>query len=43
LPRRLALAQANDAAATNINGGEEVHYAGATATTGLRFQRPAGR
>ena len=26
LPRRLALAQANDAAASNVDGGKEIHY-----------------
>jgi hypothetical protein len=26
LPRRLALAKANDAAGSNINGGKEIHY-----------------
>jgi hypothetical protein len=28
LPRRLALAEANDTAGSNINGGKEIHYRG---------------
>ena len=43
LPRRLALAQANDAAVSNVDGGKEIHYCGATAATGLWFQPLAGR
>ena len=35
LPRRLALTQANDAAGSNIDGREEIHYRRATATTAL--------
>jgi hypothetical protein len=38
LPRRLALAQANDAAVPDIYGWKEIHYSVATATTGSEFQ-----
>ena len=34
LPRRLALAEANDAAVSNVDGGIEVHYRSATGATG---------
>ncbi len=43
LPRSLALTQANDAAVSDVYGGEEIHYSGATATTGWRFQPLAER
>ena len=43
LPRRLALAQANDAAMSDVDGGKEVHYGSATGATGPGFRRPAGR
>ena len=37
LPRRLALAQANDAAMSDVDGGKEVHYRSATGATGPGF------
>ena len=43
LPRPLALAQTNDAAISNVDGGKEIHYSGVTAATAWRFQPPAGR
>jgi hypothetical protein len=43
LPRSLALTQANDAAVSNVYGGEEIHYSGATAATAWRFQPLAER
>jgi hypothetical protein len=43
LPRRLALAQANDAAVPDIYGWKEIHYSVATATTESGFQVLAER
>ena len=37
LPRPLTLAQANDAAVSNVDGGKEIHYSGVTAATVWRF------
>ena len=41
LPRRFALAQANDAAMSNVDGWEEVHYRNATGATGPGFPAAA--
>src|SRR5690348_18021411 len=43
LPRRLALAQANDAAMSDVDGGKEVHYWIATGATGPGLDRKSTR